>query len=135
MTALADNNANIGAGYIERNGEQYLIRSPGQVAGIEDINNIVVGNRDGVPLHIRDVADVFLGKELRNGAATKNGKEAVLGTVFMLIGENSRTVSERVHAKMKEINKTLPEGIVAKTVYNRTDLVNAADRDREEESL
>jgi cobalt-zinc-cadmium resistance protein CzcA len=126
MTALADNNANIGAGYIERNGEQYLIRSPGQVVGMEDINNIVVGNRDGVPLHIHDVADVFLGKELRNGAATKNGTEVVLGTVFMLIGENSRTVSERVHEKMAEINKTLPEGIVAKTVYNRTDLVNAA---------
>ncbi|MCL4788677.1 MAG: CusA/CzcA family heavy metal efflux RND transporter [Verrucomicrobia bacterium] len=126
MTALADNNANIGAGYIERNGEQYLIRSPGQVVGIADIEQIVVGNRDGIPIHMDDVADVFLGKELRNGGATKNGTEVVLGTVFMLIGENSRTVSERVHTKMAEINKTLPEGIVAKTVYNRTDLVNAA---------
>jgi cobalt-zinc-cadmium resistance protein CzcA len=126
MTALADNNANIGAGYIERNGEQYLIRSPGQVVGIADIEQIVVGNRDGIPIHMDDVADVFLGKELRNGGATKNGTEVVLGTVFMLIGENSRTVSERVHAKMTEINKSLPEGIVAKTVYNRTDLVNAA---------
>lgn len=126
MAALAENNASIGAGYIERNGEQYLIRSPGQVAGIEDINKIVVGNRDGIPIHVDDVADVFVGKELRNGAATQNGKEAVLGTVFMLIGENSRTVSERVHTKMAEINKSLPEGIVAKTVYNRTDLVNAA---------
>ncbi|MGH8543695.1 MAG: CusA/CzcA family heavy metal efflux RND transporter, partial [Gammaproteobacteria bacterium] len=125
MAALANNNANIGAGYIERSGEQYLIRSPGQVAGLEDIDNIVVGNRHGVPLHIRDVADVFVGKELRNGAATKNGTEVVLGTVFMLIGENSRTVSVRVHDKMAEINKTLPEGIVARTVYNRTDLVNA----------
>ncbi|MBC8097407.1 MAG: CusA/CzcA family heavy metal efflux RND transporter [Akkermansiaceae bacterium] len=125
MTALADNNANVGAGYIERNGEQYLIRSPGQVAGLEDLNKIVVGNRDGVPIHMDDVADVFIGKELRNGAATKNGKEAVLGTVFMLIGENSRTVSVRVHDKMAEINKSLPDGIVAKTVYNRTDLVNA----------
>jgi cobalt-zinc-cadmium resistance protein CzcA len=126
MTALADNNANVGAGYIERNGEQYLIRSPGQVVGIEDINKIVVGNRDGIPIHMDDVADVFLGKELRNGGATKNGTEVVLGTVFMLIGENSRTVSVRVHDKMAEINKSLPEGIVAKTVYNRTDLVNAA---------
>ncbi len=125
MTALADNNASIGAGYIERNGEQYLIRSPGQVAGIADIEKIVVGNRDGIPIHMDDVADIFLGKELRNGAATQDGREAVLGTVFMLIGENSRTVSERVHAKMAEINKTLPEGIVARTVYNRTDLVNA----------
>ncbi|ODU25150.1 MAG: cation transporter [Verrucomicrobia bacterium SCN 57-15] len=126
MTALADNNANIGAGYIERNGEQYLIRSPGQVAGVEDINQIVVGNREGIPIHLDDVADVFLGPELRNGAATKNGEEVVLGTVFMLLGENSRTVSVRVHDKMAEINKSLPEGIVAKTVYNRTDLVNAA---------
>jgi cobalt-zinc-cadmium resistance protein CzcA len=126
MTALSDNNANIGAGYIERNGEQYLIRSPGQVASIEDLQQIVVGNRDGIPIHMDDVADVFLGNELRNGGATKNGTEVVLGTVFMLIGENSRTVSERVHAKVGEINKTLPEGIVAKTVYNRTDLVNAA---------
>jgi cobalt-zinc-cadmium resistance protein CzcA len=125
LTALADNNSNIGAGYIERNGEQYLIRSPGQVAGIEDIENIVVGNRGGIPIHMHDVADVFLGKELRNGGATKNGTEVVLGTVFMLIGENSRTVSERVHAKVAEINTTLPDGIVAKTVYNRTDLVNA----------
>jgi heavy metal efflux system protein len=128
MAALASNNANIGAGYIERNGEQYLIRSPGQVAGVEDIDQIVVGNRDGIPIHMHDVADIFVGKELRNGAATKNGSEAVLGTVFMLIGENSRTVSERVHTKMAEINKTLPEGIVATTVYNRTDLVNAAIR-------
>jgi cobalt-zinc-cadmium resistance protein CzcA len=128
MAALADNNSNIGAGYIERNGEQYLIRSPGQVAGVADIDNIVIGSRGGVPLHIKDVADVFLGKELRNGAATKNGAEVVLGTVFMLIGENSRIISERVHAKMGEINKTLPGGIVAKTVYNRTDLVNAAIR-------
>ena len=125
MTALSENNANIGAGYIERNGEQYLIRSPGQVTGVEDIENIVVSNRGGFPLHVHDVADVFIGKELRNGAATKNGKEVVLGTVFMLIGENSRTVSQRVHEKMGEINKTLPEGIVASTVYNRTDLVNA----------
>ncbi|MDH3202057.1 MAG: CusA/CzcA family heavy metal efflux RND transporter [Myxococcales bacterium] len=128
MAALADNNSNIGAGYIERNGEQYLIRSPGQVAGVADIDNIVIGSRGGVPLHIKDVADVFLGKELRNGAATKNGAEVVLGTAFMLIGENSRIVSERVHAKMGEINKTLPGSIVAKTVYNRTDLVNAAIR-------
>jgi len=125
MEALARNNANVGAGYIERNGEQYLIRSPGQVMSIEDISWIVVANRDGVPIHIHDVAEIFPGPELRNGAATENGKEVVLGTVFMLIGENSRTVSERVDEKMKEVNRTLPEGLVAKTVYNRTNLVNA----------
>ncbi|MBI5506185.1 MAG: CusA/CzcA family heavy metal efflux RND transporter [Deltaproteobacteria bacterium] len=126
MEALARNNANVGAGYIERNGEQYLIRSPGQVMSLDDISWIVVANRDGVPIHIHDVADIFLGPELRNGAATENGKEVVLGTVFMLIGENSRTVSEQVDRRMKEINGTLPAGLVAKTVYNRTDLVNEA---------
>ena len=125
MTALARNNANVGAGYIERFGEQYLIRAPGQVSSIADIRDIVVSHRDGQPIHIHDVADVGLGSELRTGAATENGKEVVLGTVFMLIGENSRTVSERVHAKMEEVNRTLPEGMVARTVYNRTDLVNA----------
>jgi cobalt-zinc-cadmium resistance protein CzcA len=126
MEALARNNANVGAGYIERNGEQYLIRTPGQVGGLDDIQQIVVSNREGQPLYVRDVADVVLGSELRTGAATENGEEVVLGTVFMLMGENSRTVSERVHSRMTEINRTLPTGVVAKTVYNRTDLVNAA---------
>jgi len=125
LRALEMNNANVGAGYIERNGEQNLIRIPGQVKTIDDIGNIIVTRRDGMPIFVRDVADVILGKELRTGAATENGEEVVLGTVFMLIGENSRTVSERVSEKMKEINKTLPEGVIAKTVYNRTNLVDA----------
>jgi len=125
MRALEMNNSNVGAGYIERNGEQYLIRVPGQVKTLADIANIIVTRRDGMPICVRDVADVVLGKELRTGAATENGEEVVLGTVFMLIGENSRTVSERVSERMKEINKTLPEGVVAKTVYNRTNLVDA----------
>jgi len=125
MTALAHNNANVGAGYIERNGEQYLIRAPGQVLGLDDIRRISLGSRGGVPIYIKDVADVTLGRELRTGAATANGKEVVLGTVFMLMGENSRSVSQRVHEKMKEVNRTLPEGVAARTVYNRTDLVNA----------
>jgi len=126
MEALARNNSNVGAGYIERNGEQYLIRAPGQVGGLNDIRQIVVTHRDGQPLYVRDVADVALGSELRTGAATGNGEEVILGTVFMLLGENSRTVSERVHGRMAEINRTLPAGVMAKTVYNRTDLVNAA---------
>lgn len=125
VEALQRNNANVGAGYIERNGEQNLIRVPGQVQNIPDIENIVVANFEGTPVRIRDVAEVALGKELRTGAATEDGKEVVLGTVFMLLGENSRTVSERVAAKMKEINKSLPEGVEAVTVYNRTLLVNA----------
>lgn len=125
VAALKGNNANVGAGYIETNGEQNLIRVPGQVENNTDIENIVIASFEGTPVRIRDVAEVGLGKELRTGAATENGKEVVLGTVFMLMGENSRTVSERVAAKMKEINKSLPEGVEAVTVYNRTLLVNA----------
>ena len=125
MEALIKNNSNTGAGYIERQGEQYLIRSPGQVKGLQDIRKILLGSHDGVPIYVKDVAEVKLGKDLRTGAATLNGKETVLGTVFMLKGENSRSVSLRVAEKMKEINKTLPKGIVAKTLYDRTHLVNA----------
>jgi len=125
MTALAANNANVGAGYIERNGEQYLIRAPGQVLSLEDIGDITVGSFGGVPIHINDVAEVSIGTELRTGAATAEGKETVLATVFMLVGENSRTVSERVAAQVAEVNRTLPKGVTAHTVYNRTDLVNA----------
>jgi heavy metal efflux system protein len=125
MEALMENNANMGAGYIERNGEQYLIRTPGQVEGLDDIGEIVVGSHLGIPIYIKNVAEVSLGKDLRTGAATKDGKEVILGTVFMLKGENSRTVSLRVSEKLKEINRTLPEGVTAQTVYDRTNLVNA----------
>ncbi len=125
MTALAANNANVGAGYIERNGEQYLVRTPGQVANVEEIEDIVIGSRGGVPVRIGDVAEVVEGKELRTGAATLNGEETVLGTAMLLIGENSRTVAHRVRAKLKDIEKSLPEGVVARTVYDRTTLVEA----------
>ncbi|OYU88456.1 MAG: CusA/CzcA family heavy metal efflux RND transporter [Bradyrhizobiaceae bacterium PARB1] len=125
MTALAANNANVGAGYIERNGEQYLVRTPGQVANIEDIRNVVIGSRSGVPVRISDVADVQIGTDLRTGAATLDGKETVLGTAMLLMGENSRTVSQRVSAKLDEIAKSLPEGIVARVLYDRTKLVEA----------
>jgi len=128
MEALARNNSNVGAGYIEHSGEQYLIRVPGQPSNIEEIELIVIGSYKGVPIYIKDVADVVLGKELRTGAATKDGKEAVLGTAFMLMGENSRTVSQTVEKKMAEIQHTLPEGVAAKTVYNRTNLVDATIR-------
>jgi cobalt-zinc-cadmium resistance protein CzcA len=123
MEALSKNNANVGAGYIEKSGEQYLIRAPGQVTTLEEIREIVVRGDNGVPLRIKDVAEVLEGKELRTGAATENGAEVVLGTVFMLVGENSRTVSQRVATKLDEVNRSLPEGVVAKTVYDRTTLV------------
>lgn len=125
VKALQENNSNVGSGYIERNGEQYLIRSPGQVKTLEEIKKIVVKTADGLPVYIENVADVLLGKELRTGAATSNGEEVVLGTAFMLIGENSREVSHSVDKKIKEINKTLPKGVVAQPVYNRTVLVDA----------
>ncbi|VVP75683.1 Cobalt-zinc-cadmium resistance protein CzcA [Pseudomonas fluorescens] len=126
VTALERNNANVGAGYIERSGEQLLIRAPGQLASIDDIANIVITSSDGTPIRVRNVAQVDIGREMRTGAATENGREVVLGTVFMLIGENSRSVSQAVAKKLEEINRSLPEGVVAVTVYDRTHLVEKA---------
>jgi heavy metal efflux system protein len=126
VSALEKNNANTGAGYIEKSGEQYLIRVPGQVSNVEDIGNIVIDAKSGVPVRIKDVADVIIGSEPRSGAATENGQEVVLGTVFMLTGENSRSVSAAVEKRLAQINQTLPKGIVAKTVYDRTILIDKA---------
>ncbi|AHG38980.1 cation transporter [Pseudomonas syringae CC1557] len=126
VAALERNNANVGAGYIERGGEQLLIRAPGQLGTVDDIANIVIANVQGTPIRISSVAEVGIGKEMRSGAATENGREVVLGTVFMLIGENSRTVSQAVAAKLADINRTLPEGVEAVTVYDRTTLVEKA---------
>ena len=126
VTALERNNANVGAGYIERSGEQLLIRAPGQVASIDDIANIVITSVEGTPIRVRNVAQVEIGRELRTGAATENGREVVLGTVFMLIGENSRSVSQAVARKLESINRSLPAGVVAVTVYDRTNLVEKA---------
>src|SRR5262245_48708525 len=125
MAALAGNNANVGAGYIERNGEQYLVRTPVQVATIDEINDIVIGSRQGVPIRIADIAAVEEGKELRTGAAAVNGEEAVIGTAMLLIGENSRAVAQRVDQKLKAIATSLPEGVAARTLYDRTVLVEA----------
>jgi heavy metal efflux system protein len=126
VDALEKNNANQGAGYIERRGEQYLVRAPGQVRSMDDIRDIIVGTAQGQPIHVRDIGSVDLGRELRTGAATANGQEVVLGTVFMLMGENSRTVARAVDKQMKAINKTLPAGVKAVTVYDRTVLVDKA---------
>ena len=126
VRALERNNSNVGAGYIEREGEQYLVRAPGQAASIDDIGNIVVTSVNGIPVRVRDVAEVGIGRELRTGAATENGVEVVLGTVVMLIGENSRKVAQAVDARMLEINRSLPKGVKAVTVYDRTVLVEKA---------
>jgi len=122
--ALIRNNQNAGAGYIERNGEQWLVRSPGQLTSLEDIRNVVITKRDDTPIRIMDVAEVFYGKQLRTGAATQDGKETVLGTAFMLIGENSRVVARAVADRLEQVNQSLPEGIVAEAVYDRTTLVD-----------
>jgi len=124
VLALERNNLNIGAGYIEKSGEQYLVRVPGQVADLVEIGEIILGSNQGVPIRVKNVADVLIGKELRTGAATQNGHEVVLGTAFMLIGENSRTVSQAAAEKLTEINRGLPAGVTATPVYNRTTLVD-----------
>jgi heavy metal efflux system protein len=126
VSAIDHNNQNAGAGYIEKRGEQYLVRVPGQLRTVEDIRDVIVKNDAGVPVRVRDLAEVGIGRELRTGAVTLNGDETVLGTVFMLIGQNSRTVSQAVDKRMKEINRNLPKGVRAVTVYDRTHLVDKA---------
>ena len=124
VAALWDNNVNQGAGYIERNGQQLMVRSPGQLSTIDEIENVAILTRDSIPVSVKDVAEVSIGKELRTGAATRSGEEAVIGTAFMLLGENSRSVARRVAEKLDEINISLPEGVVAEALYDRTVLVD-----------
>ncbi|MDP1522900.1 MAG: CusA/CzcA family heavy metal efflux RND transporter [Methylotenera sp.] len=134
LNALEKNTNNQGAGYIEKSGEQYLIRVPGQITvnstnqtiALDALNNIVLETRNGTPIRVQDVASASIGSDLRTGAATMNGEEVVLGTVFMLMGENSRTVSQAVAARLAEVNKTLPAGIMANIVYDRTILIDKA---------
>lgn len=124
VNAIENNNTNQGAGFIEKNGAQWLIRIPGQIENINALGNTVVKTTDGASVRMSDVASVVEGHGLRTGAATQDGREVVMSTVFMLIGENSRTVAFAVGEKLKEINKSLPEGIVATAVYDRTKLVD-----------
>ena len=124
VDAVARNNQNIGAGYIERNGQQYLVRVPGQVADLGALRRIVLDRREGVPIRVGDVAAVGEGPELRTGAATQNGEEVVLGTVFMLVGENSRAVARATAERLAEVSKSLPPGVAATPVYDRTSLVD-----------
>jgi len=124
ISALELNNSNRGAGYIERFDGQYLVRSPGQLKTLADIANTVIAKRDDAPVRIKDVANVYLGKELRTGAATYNGEETVLGTAMMLIGENSRVVAKAMADKLIEVQKSLPAGVIVEPVYDRTNLVD-----------
>jgi len=124
VAALESNNSNRGAGYVERAGEQILIRVPGQVAGEADLSQIIVATRGGVPIRIGDVAEVVIGSELRTGAATENGKEIVLGTVSMLIGENPRYVAQAAKGRLEQATASLPAGVIAHPLYDRTELVD-----------
>lgn len=125
IEALERNNDNTGAGYLEQKGEAWVVRAAGRLETPEEIGKVVLATRGGVPIYIRDVATVGLGRELRTGSASENGHEVVVGTAMMLKGENSRIVSRAVDKKLAEINKSLPEGVKAKTVLNRTKLVDA----------
>ncbi|KAF1689606.1 efflux RND transporter permease subunit [Pseudoxanthomonas taiwanensis] len=124
VSAISANNQNVGAGYIERNGQQFLVRVPGQVGDLDAIRSIVLDRRGGVPIRVGDIATVAEGRELRSGAATQNGHEVVLGTVVMLVGANSREVSQAVGARLEAANASLPEGVRAEPVYDRTALVD-----------
>ena len=125
VAALEKNNANVGAGYIEQSGSQYLIRIPGQATNERDLSGIIIAYRQNTPIRIADVADVEIGSELRNGAATKDGREVVLGTIYMLVGENPRNVSLAVAERLEAVNRSLPGGVVVNTVYDRAKLVEA----------
>lgn len=124
IEALRSNNSNRGAGYIERNGQQLLVRSPGQLRSISDIENVVVAQQGAAPVRIKDVAEVAIGKELRTGAATQDGRETVVGTAMMTAGENSRTVARAVAKRLEEVKNSLPPGVEVEVIYDRTNLVD-----------
>ncbi|HEV7314695.1 CusA/CzcA family heavy metal efflux RND transporter [Sphingopyxis sp.] len=123
--ALERANLAVGANYYNRGGEAYLVRVDARVRSVDEIRNAVVATRGGVPVTVGQLANVKIGGDLRTGAGSMNGKEAVIGTVLMLIGQNSRTVAEDVSAKIAQVSKTLPPGVEVKVVLDRAKLVNA----------
>lgn len=123
--AVSKNNSVAGANYLEHANEQYIIRGLGMVEKIEDIENIVLKNEGGSPVYVKNVANVILGSEVRQGAVTANGeKEVSAAIVMMLRGENSREVISRIKSKVEDINNTLPAGVKIKPYYDQTDLVD-----------
>jgi cobalt-zinc-cadmium resistance protein CzcA len=126
QSALQRNNANQGAGFVEQNGRQILVRSQGQLQSLNDIENVVIKRINSIPVAVKDIGSVAIGKELRTGAATQDGQETVLGTVMMLVGENSRAVAKSVAQKVTTIQASLPEGVLIEAVYDRTQLVDRA---------
>lgn len=124
--ALNQNNENRGAGFIEDNGQQLTVRIPGTLNNISDIENTLVTSSSGRAIRVSDIAQVSIGHDLRTGGATYNGEETVLGIAMMAMGENSRTVSKAVDAKIRDIQNSLPKGVFIETVYDRTSLVEKA---------
>jgi cobalt-zinc-cadmium resistance protein CzcA len=126
LAALERNNSNQGARFVERNGQQILIRSQAQLKTTQDIGNVVVKLINSVPVTVNDIGKVTIGKKLLTGAATREGRETVLGTAMMLVGENLRTVSLAVGQKMQDIQTSLPDGVLIQSEYDRTLLVDKA---------
>ena len=124
VEALQNNNANAGGGFIERKGEQIIVRSVGLATSVKDLERIVVDAEHGTPITVRDVADVAIGSPLRTGLSTKDGKEAIIGIVMMLKGANGRTVANAVDDKLKTVAEQLPPDVTVTPVYNRAHLVN-----------
>ncbi|MEB7640637.1 CusA/CzcA family heavy metal efflux RND transporter [Acinetobacter pittii] len=124
--ALQNNNENRGAGFIEENGQQLTVRVPGMLTSIQDIQNVTVATKNGLPIRVTDVASVSIGHDLRTGGATYNGQETVLGIAMMMMGENSKTIAKAIDDKVQEIQRSLPQGVVIETVYDRSSLVDKA---------
>ncbi len=123
--ALEHANLSVGAGFVERGGEAFLVRADARIRSLDEIERAVVATREGVAVTVRDVASVKLGGALRTGAASENGQEAVIGTALMLTGENSRTVAKAVAEKLEAVIKSMPPGVRLEIVYDRSKLVNA----------
>ena len=111
VSAIRRNNSNRGAGYIEIHGEQQLVRAVGQLTSVDDLRETVVKRNGNAIIRIRDLAEVTKGKELRTGAATRRGKETVLGSAMMLLGENPKEVAEALESRLEDIAASLPDGV------------------------
>jgi cobalt-zinc-cadmium resistance protein CzcA len=124
-TALEENNSSVGAGVINRNGEGLAVRSDGRLLNADELGRTVIATKEGIPILLNQVATVRSGQALRMGSASENGREVVVGTAVMRIGENSRTVASSVNARLQEINASLPNDVVVQPVLDRTALVNS----------
>jgi len=128
LEAIERNNAFASGGFIEHRGEQYIVQASGLVSNLDTIRKISLRTVDGVPVYIENIANVHIGSSTRTGASTLDGEEAVIGTAMMLIGENSRTVSVHLAEALRKVNRSLPEGVSATPIYDRTKLVNQTIR-------